>query len=107
MLKSAGFEVVAKASNGEEAVKIFNQLDEKPDIILMDHRMPIKSGVEATKEILQTSHNTKIIFASADSSVKSLAISTGATSFLEKPFGCESLINEIKKLSNNIVLMSN
>ena len=95
-----GYDVIALAKNGQEAVNIFKELQDKPDIILMDHRMPIKNGLEATKEILKINNNSKIIFASADSSIKDEAISIGATSFKNKPFTLNKLIQNIEKVVN-------
>ncbi len=95
-----GYDVIALAKNGQEAVNIFKELQDKPDIILMDHRMPIKNGLEATKEILKINNNSKIIFASADSSIKEEAISIGATSFKNKPFTLNKLIQNIEKVVN-------
>ena len=62
--------------------------------------MPIKNGIEATKEILQINSNTKIIFASADKSVRSQAMSVGAIIFLEKPFNIKTLVKEVKRVLN-------
>ncbi|MBN1217216.1 MAG: response regulator [Candidatus Lokiarchaeota archaeon] len=95
-----GYDVIALAKNGQEAVNIFKELQNKPDIILMDHRMPIKNGLEATKEILKINNNSKIIFASADSSIKEEAISIGAISFKNKPFTLNKLIQNIEKVLN-------
>ena len=66
MFKGWGYEILGKANNGEEAVEMYKGFNDKPDIILMDHRMPIKTGIEASKEILQIDNKAKIIFASAD-----------------------------------------
>ena len=101
ILKSSGFHVLGKANNGEEAVRIYHENSNKLDIILMDHRMPIKNGIEATKEILEHNIKTKIIFTSADKSVRNKAIQTGAVSFLEKPFSFSDLVKEIKKILDN------
>ena len=90
-----GHEIIAKAFNGEEAIDIFKNFQEKPDIILMDHRMPIKTGIEASKEILEFDQSAKIIFTSADESVKEMALSIGVFSFISKPF-------EIRKFKENI-----
>ena len=106
MLKSARFEVIGKANNGEEAIKMYQDFPIKPDVILMDHRMPIKNGIETTKAILIINNHAKIIFASADRSVKDSALTSGAISFLEKPFGCEELINEIKKAVDQVTVMN-
>lgn len=101
ILGASGFSIIGTANNGEEAVKLFMKLEEKPDIILMDHRMPIKNGLEATIEILKISKHPKIIFASADRTIKEKALSIGAVYFLEKPFGVEQLITVIKKSNKN------
>ena len=63
----------------------------------MDHRMPLKDGLAATKEILKIDKKSNIIFASADKTIKNEALSVGITGFLEKPFSLEVLIDYINK----------
>ena len=101
-LKLNGYNVVGSAKDGEEAVNMYNRFSTKPDIILMDHRMPIKNGIEAAKEIFQNSSDIKpkIIFVSADRSIKEAALSIGVTSFKNKPFSLERLFNNIEKASS-------
>lgn len=101
-LKLNGYNVVGFAKDGEEAVNMYNRFSTKPDVILMDHRMPIKNGIEATKEIFQNSSNVKpkIIFISADRSIKETALSIGVTSFKNKPFSFERLYNNIEKAAS-------
>jgi len=94
-----GHEIVAKAYNGEEAVKLFHEFRKIPDLILMDHRMPKKDGLTATKEILRFNNNSKIIFISADYSIKDKALAIGAKYFLEKPFKLDKLSQIIEKIS--------
>ncbi len=101
MLKSKGFDIIEKANNGEIAISIFKSLSEKPDIILLDYRMPVKNGLEAAKEILSLKKKSKIIFASADNSIKNEAISIGASIFLKKPFTHEELITSVNKALNS------
>ena len=93
-----GHEIVAKAYNGEEAVKIFQEFRKCPDLILMDHRMPKKDGLTAAKEILSENNNCKIIFFSADYSIKDKALALGAKYFLEKPFNLDKLLSVIKEV---------
>ena len=93
-----GYEVIGVASNGEEAINLYKSFSIEPDIILMDHRMPKKNGIEATKEILKISNHTKIIFVSADSSIREEAFSIGVASFKEKPFTIDKLKRNIEKL---------
>jgi two-component system chemotaxis response regulator CheY len=91
-----GHQVIATATNGAEAVEVYKTLPVRPDVIVMDHRMPIKNGIEATKEILEIDKNSTIIFASADSSVKELALSIGAKRFELKPFKIDDLLRAIE-----------
>lgn len=98
----SGYRVIGDAKNGEEAVSVFNSFPKKPDIVLMDYRMPIKNGIEATKQILKINNKSKIIFTSADNSIKQEALSIGARSFLDKPYSITDLITEIKNIHNNL-----
>ena len=92
-----GYKVIASAENGLDAVNMFKNFSEKPDVVLMDHRMPLKSGIEAAKEILELDNGTKIIFMSADNTVKEEALSNGAVSFKAKPCSLERLFDNIEK----------
>ena len=94
ILEIEGFQII-QAYNGKEAVDLYKSQLHKPDIILMDHRMPIKNGIEASKEILEIEKKTKIIFLSADATVESDAISLGVKKFVKKPFLTKELIQEI------------
>jgi len=107
MLKTQGFEIIGKAGNGSEAINIFKSLPNKPDIVLMDHRMPIKNGIDTTLELTRLNSNTKIIFISADNSVKKRALSIGVKCFIEKPFSIDQLNNEIKKVIENSKVVNN
>lgn len=55
--------------------------------------------IETTRHLLQIVNKSKIIFASADRSIKKKALSLGATAFLTKPFKLDDLIKIIKKIS--------
>jgi len=97
MLDGPEFKIVGIASDGEEAIEMFKRFNEKPQIIIMDQRMPKKNGLDATREILASSKTPKIIIASADTSIEDAAYSSGAVDFLKKPFTREILFNSIKK----------
>lgn len=93
-----GYEVVDCANNGLEAVAKFANMQRKPDIIIMDHRMPLKGGIEASKEILELEPGTRIIFASADYDVEPEAKRLGINTFLKKPFSLQKLIHELENI---------
>jgi CheY-like chemotaxis protein/nitrogen-specific signal transduction histidine kinase len=86
-----------RAHNGIEAVTI-NE-DEKPDLILMDIRMPEMNGLDATRIIKEVDHDTPIIALSAfafDENIRE-AKEAGCDAFMAKPFRVEDLIEIIKK----------
>jgi len=91
-----GHTVVAKAFDGEQAIKLYKTTQNQLDIILMDHRMPLKNGVEATKEILLIDPDCKIIFISADYDIRDIALKAGAIEFLEKPIDFDTLFKLIE-----------
>lgn len=76
---------------------MYKRFPVKPDIILMDHRMPIKNGLDASREILEMDGHSMIIIASADKSVRKEALSMGILSFKDKPFTLQRLFENIEK----------
>lgn len=80
-----GHEVVAQAYDGQEAIDIYSKLDVKPDIILMDQRMPVMNGIESTSALLKIDPDALIVFVSADESVTEETTAAGASGFLVKP----------------------
>ena len=99
ILQLRGYKVVGTAFDGEEAIRRYNDTNEKPDIIIMDHRMPVMNGVEATKEIMRINPMQKVIFVSADVLVEKEAREAGATEFLPKPFRMDDLIEKMTRVS--------
>jgi CheY-like chemotaxis protein len=85
-----------RAHNGIEAVTI-NE-DEKPDLILMDIRMPGMNGLDATRIIKEVS-NTPVIALSAYAYEENIhnAKEAGCDDFMAKPFKVENLIEIVKK----------
>ncbi|MGW2198275.1 response regulator transcription factor [Streptosporangium sp. NPDC001682] len=77
-------EVVGEASDGQEAVELADRLT--PDVMLMDVRMPRRSGIEATREIKASVPSTRIIMLTVSDEEEDLfeAIKAGATGYLLK-----------------------
>ena len=86
------------ARDGDEAIKIFKTLAKRPDAIIMDYSMPKVDGLVAMKEILGIDPSAKIIFLSADFSVKDQAILAGSVGFLEKPVEFGDLIKKLDRI---------
>jgi two-component system chemotaxis response regulator CheY len=91
ILQIQGHQIVGHAFDGDEAVKLFNEFEMKPNFVLMDHRMPVKDGLTATKEILKIDNEARIIFVSADDTIIDEALSVGALHFLVKPIRSRNL----------------
>ncbi len=104
LLEGHGFKVIGTASNGQEGVNKIKSAIKKPDIILMDYRMPIKDGIEATREIIQTGYRSKIIFATADGEIKEEALKMGAFNVVKKPFDFNMLLSSINEALNDVVI---
>ncbi|HEX7393040.1 MAG TPA: response regulator [Thermoplasmata archaeon] len=97
ILEANGHTVVAVASDGEEAVRKYRDMKDKPVIIIMDQRMPVKDGVSATQEILNMDPEATIFFGSADLHIEKEALAAGAKGFLLKPFRIEELLEAIEE----------
>jgi len=95
MLSIAGHEVVAIADDGVEAVLKYEAMGSPPDIILMDHRMPHKSGLQATREIVVAHPGARVLMVTADFTVLPIAETQGACGVLEKPFNMHVLLSTI------------
>ena len=88
---------LVRARNGIQAVT--KSEDEKPDLILMDIRMPGMDGLDATRIIKEVNSNIPIIALSAYAFEENIreAKAAGCDDFLAKPFRVEDLIEIIKK----------
>ncbi|MFC6155432.1 response regulator [Kribbella jiaozuonensis] len=86
-----GIDVVAAASDGQEAVQLVAEHD--PDVLLVDLRMPTMDGVEATRQVRADHPRTEVVVLttySDDDSVLS-ALRAGARGFLTKDADAESI----------------
>ena len=93
-----GHKVVGIAYNGEEAIALYRSLPKKPDIVIMDQRMPGKSGVDATREILAIDAHTNVVFSSADIHARKASAEAGAVAFVQKPFTLEELLRVLESV---------
>lgn len=89
-------EVVATAEDGSVAVELVGR--HKPDLVLMDLKMPVMNGVEATRRIKTTYPETKILVLTtyADEQWVFDAIRAGASGYLLKDTPREELIKAVK-----------
>lgn len=103
ILEKSDFEVVGEAVNGKEAVDKYIEL--KPDIVTMDIVMPVKSGIDATKEIVAYDSKAKVVMCSAlgQEILVMDAIEAGAKDFIVKPFTDALVIDVLKKVLDSEV----
>jgi len=89
-------EVVGEASNGEEAIRF--TITHSPDVVLMDLRMPVMDGVEATRRLNQLGKNTRVIVLTTfdDDETVFEGLRAGAVGYLLKDVSSEKLVEAIK-----------
>jgi DNA-binding NarL/FixJ family response regulator len=94
-----GFEVVAEAGDGREAVEQLPGL--APDVILMDVRMPVLDGIEATKLLRESSPDTAVLILTTFGEDEVLwgALEAGAAGFVLKDSSAEDLIAAVKAVA--------
>ena len=99
ILESAGF-CVKSASNGSEAVDEFESW--RPQLILMDMRMPVMDGYEATRRIRATDGGADVsivgVTASAFSEMRQAVLDAGVNQVVVKPLDVSELYDKIRKL---------
>ena len=107
-----GFTVVGEAGNGKEAIEVTRQTD--PDVVLMDVRMPIMDGIEATRQIV-----TAPAFSGGTGGVRGLILTTfdldeyvyaalraGASGFLLKDTDPADLLTAIRVVAAGDALLA-
>ena len=101
-----GITVVGEAGSKAAAVRMAKRL--KPDVVLMDVRLPDGSGVEACRDILASHPTTRVIFLTsfADDEFALAAVLAGAQGYVLKNIDSEVLIRSIQAVSNGQSLLS-
>ncbi len=98
LLIQHGYEVVGEADNGQLALEMYKSL--KPDLVTMDITMPIMTGLETLKEIVEFDSEARVVMLTAMGQQDMImeAIQLGAKSFIVKPFKEEVFINTIRHI---------
>jgi len=99
------FEVVAEAGSAKEAIDQTEQY--KPDIILMDIRLPGTSGIEACEEITATYPDTRVVMLTsyAEDEMLFSAIRAGASGYILKQIGGNDLIRALESVGRGEALL--
>jgi DNA-binding NarL/FixJ family response regulator len=100
-----GFVVVGEAGNGAEAVEAARRT--RPDVILMDVRMPVMNGIEATREITQSTDVRALILTTFDlDEYVFAALRAGASGFLLKDTLPADLLTAIRVVAAGDALLA-
>jgi two-component system chemotaxis response regulator CheY len=94
-----GYAMIGHAKSGEQAVEMFSEL--RPDVVFMDIILPGIDGIEATRRIVESAPEAKVIMLSSvadQPSMKENAIKTGACEMLAKPVKPDSIITALGNL---------
>lgn len=98
LLRASGhIDVVGTARNGLEAVTSAREL--RPDVIIMDVRMPKMDGLEAARHIKRAFPDVGILFVSASNEYHEASIAVGGDGYLTKPFKGEELLREVRSIA--------
>ncbi|WP_067584711.1 UvrY/SirA/GacA family response regulator transcription factor [Endozoicomonas ascidiicola] len=89
-------EIVAEAASGEEAIDLFREV--KPDVVLMDVRMPGIGGLEATRKICQIESSAKVIAVTVciDDPFPNKLIEAGASGYVTKSSNILEMVTAIQ-----------
>lgn len=112
--KANGMEIVGEAADGEEAIKLI--LEQQPDVVILDIKMPKKDGLEVLLEMKERGIHSKVIILSSfdDFTYVKKAMKWGAVDYFHKPSMNEheiaSVLNKIKdemernQVANDVIL---
>jgi len=93
-LTEAGFDCIAQASNGQECIEL--AVEQQPDLVLMDIKMPIMDGLEAAEALAE--HKIPVVLLTAFSSpdLVDRASAAGVYNYVVKPFNPANLIPALR-----------
>jgi DNA-binding NarL/FixJ family response regulator len=97
--RQPGFRVVAEAGSGDEAVRLARA--HRPDVVVMDIRMPNGSGTDACRAITAELPNTPVVMLTSYADEEALfeAIAAGASGYVLKRIGSDELVTAIRTVA--------
>ncbi len=93
MLTEAGYEVIAQATNGEEAIALANE--QKPDLAILDVQMPVLDGISAAEKIIAIAP-VLMLTAFSQRELVDRARDAGVMAYVVKPFTISDLVPAIE-----------
>ena len=100
IVEPEGYEIVAEAADGVEAVEQYEAV--RPDLVTMDIVMPKRSGIDAVRRIMEVDPAACVVMCSAlgQESLVMEALQAGAKDFIVKPFKPEAVLETLGKLAD-------
>ncbi len=97
IVEAEGHEVVAEASDGVEAIEQYKQ--HHPDLVTMDIVMPLLSGIDAVRGLMELDVSACVVMCSAlgQETLVNEALEAGAKGFIVKPFKPDAVIETLNK----------
>ncbi|HYM53072.1 MAG TPA: response regulator transcription factor [Candidatus Dormibacteraeota bacterium] len=98
--RQPGFRVVGEAGSGDEAVRLARAM--RPDVVVMDIRMPNGSGTDACRAITAQLPGTPVVMLTSYADEEALfdAIAAGASGYVLKRIGSEELVSAIRTVAD-------
>lgn len=98
-LSAAGFDVVAVAGDGDQAVARFPAA--RPDVVVLDLQLPGRNGVQVTSEVLASDPGARVLILSASGEQADVlgAVKAGATGYLVKSASAAELIDAVRRVA--------
>jgi two-component system chemotaxis response regulator CheY len=95
-LKSEAYDICGEASNGEEAVKLYNEL--RPHLVTMDVNMPKMDGITALGKIMAIDPKAKIVMLTSENNKATVfkAVKQGAKNYIVKPPDRKDVLEKVK-----------
>jgi len=93
-LTEAGYEVVADAGDGEEALRLANE--HEPDLVILDVKMPKMDGISVAEKLQELSIPAVMLTSFSDTDLVKRASEAGAMAYVVKPFSSNDLLPAIQ-----------
>jgi DNA-binding NarL/FixJ family response regulator len=106
LLEKHGFQVAGEASNGQEALRV--AATARPDVAIVDIRMPVLNGVDAARELKKSSPKTKVILLTQhdEDQYVTEALRAGVKGYVLKSQIADDLVHAIKEVCRGSVYLS-
>lgn len=101
ILTRRGYDIIDVADGGK-AIKIYDSMVQKPEIIVVDYRLPTLNGLELTQEILNRDPSSRILMITGDPRIKRNVETEYGITLRAKPIHMDDFVSEIDLLNEEV-----